>query len=272
VKPKAIGDLAQLGDTEFFTEVAQGLRLIARSALRLEDDAQLLAQGNRARGCQILSALAEEEAAKYLILIDAVRCPRSSPHRGRQLAKFNQHLAKGLYAEAAMLSPNDFGELARYVARERREYYLDGDGEADWVCRNSILQRRETHMYVDFVDTDDGHSWEIAIEDALGLPALHSTRSAVTIALALDAIGCSEPPALSVISDVWRSVSFDDDTRWSKFAALNRRTIEQLDAGGFLRSADPEAIQLVLNRWPFPMHTLDMSLIKNKASDLRGVS
>ncbi len=147
-----------------------------------------------------------------------------------------------------------------------------GDGEMDWVCRNSILQRRETQMYVDFVDTDNGHSWEIAIEDALDLPALHSTRSAVTIARALDAIGCSESAALSVIAEVWRPVSFGDDTHWSTFAGLNRRTIERLDAGGLLQSADSELIQLVLNRWPFPMHTLDMSLIRNKASDFRGVS
>ena len=116
-----------------------------------------LAEQDRARGCEILANLAEEEAAKYLILIDAVRCPRDTPNFGRQLAKFNQHLAKGLYAESAMLSPVNFREVAQYMNRQRKELYLDRDGEMDWICRNHILQRRDTQMYVDYLRTESGH-------------------------------------------------------------------------------------------------------------------
>jgi hypothetical protein len=47
-----------------------------------------------------LKLFVEEEAAKFHILLDAVRCPREPADRfSRQLGYFNQHPVKGLYAE-----------------------------------------------------------------------------------------------------------------------------------------------------------------------------
>jgi hypothetical protein len=43
-------------------------------------------------------AVAEEEAGKFLILFDAARCPRL--WLGHHLKKFNDQLAKGIYADA----------------------------------------------------------------------------------------------------------------------------------------------------------------------------
>ena len=269
MKTKAIGDLVQVSEPQLFAEIAGGLRLVADSALRLEADAQLLADQNRARGCNLLANLAEEEAGKYLILLDAVRCPRNSPFFGRQLNKFNDHLAKGLYAEACMLSPSDFGEVARYLERERRELYIDGDGELDWICRNAILQRRETYMYVDYVRTDNGHSWEIPIEDALGLPALHTMRSAVALAKWLDAIGCSQVEALAVIAGIWRPIEMTDAFHWTELRALNHRTVVGLRSRGLLRQHPSDVYQHVIDRWLFPLHTLDLRLIRNDPDKLR---
>jgi hypothetical protein len=59
--------------------------------------------------------------------------------------------------------------------------------------RNSILQRRETSTYVDYVCREGEHSWEIAIEEALGLPTLHTTRFAVTLPKLSDHVRCSQP-------------------------------------------------------------------------------
>ena len=266
---KPIGDLAHLPEAQLFSEIANGLQLVADSALRLEADAQLLSDHNRARGCNLLANLAEEEAGKYLVLLDSVRCPRNLPVLERQLNRFYDHLAKGLYAQACMLSPSDFGEVARYLDRERRALYLDGDGELEWICRNSILQRRETYMYVDYVRTDSGHSWEIPIEDALGLPALHSTRSAVTLAKSLDDIGCSQVEALSVIAEIWRPVEMREGFHWTELRTLNQRTLTQLHAEGLLRQQPTDVYQYIIDRWSFPLHSLDLKLVKNDSEHLR---
>ena len=74
---KAIKDLAQKSDDDFFREVATGLDYIAQNAVGLENEARFLWENRRARGCRVARAVAVEEAAKFLILVDAVRCPRS---------------------------------------------------------------------------------------------------------------------------------------------------------------------------------------------------
>jgi len=71
---RAIKDLSQLADDEFFAQVSEGLALILRNATQIQSDSDLLAESERSRGRRILDNLVREEAAKYLILIDAVRC------------------------------------------------------------------------------------------------------------------------------------------------------------------------------------------------------
>jgi AbiV family abortive infection protein len=101
VRVRAIQDLAQLSDAVLYTELAQGLGLCAANAKRIADDCLLLAGDKRARGAEILRIAAEEEATKVLILLDAIRCPRSRlpTEFSRQLQYFNDHLAKGIYAQ-----------------------------------------------------------------------------------------------------------------------------------------------------------------------------
>jgi hypothetical protein len=78
MEPRAIGDLAQLFDDRFFKEVATGLKLVFENASAMEADALRLIDQKAWRGARVLRAIADEEASKYLILLDAVRCPRSS--------------------------------------------------------------------------------------------------------------------------------------------------------------------------------------------------
>jgi len=100
MRTRAIRDLAQMSDRDFFDQGATGLDHIARNAIRLEDEVRFLYENRRARGHRILRAVATEEAAKFLILLDAVRCSRRRPEAfSRQLGRFHDHLSKGLYAE-----------------------------------------------------------------------------------------------------------------------------------------------------------------------------
>ena len=94
-------DLAQLTDSALLAEVAEGLGLVIENAGRLYASATVLADAKRFHGARVLQALSEEEASKDLILLDAVRCPRQPSDRfAAQLGRFNDHLAKGLYARA----------------------------------------------------------------------------------------------------------------------------------------------------------------------------
>lgn len=77
MEPRRIADLAQVTDAKLFGEIAEGLDLIHENALRLYESVSLLAKQEHFRAAEILKTLALEEAAKYLILIDAVRCPRT---------------------------------------------------------------------------------------------------------------------------------------------------------------------------------------------------
>lgn len=101
MRVRASRDLASLPDAEFFETVAEGLGLIVKNIARVYEGAATLSEAGQKHVSRVLSMIAEEEAAKYLILIDAVRCPKQPPSRlSNQLGRFNQHLAKGLYARA----------------------------------------------------------------------------------------------------------------------------------------------------------------------------
>jgi AbiV family abortive infection protein len=153
VRLRAIRNLSQLNDSELLSEVSEGLRLCVGNALRLWCDARRLRESRRPQGFEILRLFVEEEAAKFHILLDAVRCLRQPADRfARQLGYFNQHLAKGLYAEYYnFASPGGLAEVRRYMDRDRQALYLDGPNDVDWVFRNDILRKREESIYVDYV-------------------------------------------------------------------------------------------------------------------------
>ena len=136
---RAIKDLCQLADAELFGEVATGISHIVNNANRLDSAAAKLSENDHRHAARIVGNLAEEEAAKGLILLDAVRCPRNrSADRDRTLGYFYDHLAKGIYAEACGWRPADFAEVTRYVESERKEFYLDGPNDVDWIFPNRI--------------------------------------------------------------------------------------------------------------------------------------
>ena len=83
-----------------------------------------------------------EEAAKYHILLDAVRTDRRATAFSTQLSRFNDHLAKGLYAGYQSTAPASYGESLAFLERERRELYLDGFNDVDWIFGNDILRER----------------------------------------------------------------------------------------------------------------------------------
>lgn len=158
MRPRAMAKLAACPVTVLVETLSEGLALIAEHVAALES---AIAQPSVRQASAATRVVSEEEAGKYLVLLDVVRCARASGHtKSKQLKRANNHLAKGIYARAAEIRPATFGELLDYVETLRRSDYLDGPNDVDWIFRNEIEARREEQLYVDFVETDDGDVWQ----------------------------------------------------------------------------------------------------------------
>ena len=113
MKHRAIKNLIQLNSKDFTKEVSVGLEIIYESCLALHKSSLTLKKNKEYRGARIIESLANEEAAKFLILIDAIRCPNKEQKiLSRQLEKFNEHLAKGIYAKMCSWRPDKYSSLS----------------------------------------------------------------------------------------------------------------------------------------------------------------
>jgi AbiV family abortive infection protein len=266
MKVRAIKDMCQFPEGSFFAEIAKGIELVTLNALRLEGDAEPLYIKN-SNGYDILMAVACEEAAKALILFDAARCPHKSNHWKDQLPKFNNHLAKGIYALMCDWEPSTFAEVRRYIDAERKQFYLDGPNDVDWIFYNSILHSRERQIYVDYVRTEDGHSW--VAPSQIQRPFSHSTPRVISIARALRISGCASADALHLIAEIWRPVRMIDQFTRRELRELNYRTLTEMEARNLLKSDDDNVLAAIINYLPFPIYEIDLALEEVKIDELK---
>jgi AbiV family abortive infection protein len=274
MEKRAISDLAQLSDDEFFEQVAIGMDLVFENSSAMEADAVTLIGQKRWRGSTVLRAIADEEASKYLILLDTIRCPRRSNEEknvfARHLTCFNQHLAKGIYAEYCYINPMDFREAKEYVESLRPTLYLDGPEYTLWVFRNRILQKREEQLYVDYVSTDERSQWTTPARwsEILGESAEPLYSAALQLVSAMQALGISSPKALSVVASIWRPIQIRDDFHFSELQEVTKMTLKALDDKGLLHG-DRQAMATVINRWLYPLYPIDLRPIEVDRSSLR---
>jgi hypothetical protein len=140
---KKVAALGSRSGAERLRLIGEGLPVLLTSAQELADaEKQLPREHQRARA--ILIGQAEEEAAKILILLDAVRCPpRWQNELNRTLSNFYNHLARLIYAAASGWHAATLPELARYVDHDRTSHYLDGQYGPEFLFRNNLLDKRE---------------------------------------------------------------------------------------------------------------------------------
>lgn len=268
--------LASSNDTDLFEELATGIDAVVDNAERIWEDACCLWDQGRKRGYRILMAAAEEEAAKALILVDAARCPRSPQKRlSSHLGRVYEHLAKGIYAAACDWRPSRFGDLLTYIEPERKDLYLDGPTGVDWIFPNQILHEREETIYVDLVLGDTGRRWAVprtgdVILVRHGLPF---SPSPLGLAQAMKEAGMTSTDALAIIADLWRPIEVREDMEWRQLRAMNIKTIETLEARGALAVLDDErkVFPTIVNEWTYPLHSVDLSLIRVKRGDLEAI-
>ena len=259
---RAIKDLCQLPDAKLFEEVATGIRHVVAVVGRLDAATRHLSEAGDHHAARILGNLAEEEAAKVLVLLDAVRCPRSrQTERSRVLGYFYDHLAKGLYAAVCDWRPIDFAEVARSIDQLRVQHYLDGPNDVDWIFPNQIIQRREDDLYVGYVRDDSemaghgGRFWTCPDNEAW-LP--YWAPQVIGVARALDQVGATTPAGLAIVAEVWRPVQVLPETRFDELNRLNRQVLEVLEERSQLAASPDDIYAVIRDRWPFPLWPLDL--------------
>lgn len=265
MKAKAIKDLNQLSDNNLFEEISEGLELVIEHASHIEGELKFLADHKKACGYRILKAIVEEEAAKFLILMDAIRCTRVPPDDfTKQLIRFNDHLAKGIYSYVYRLKPQNFAELREIIRSECHEYYLDGPNDVDWIFRNEILQKREEAIYVDYIESDGGHHWlspKRYYHPSLASTTFYLKPQALEVADALWKTGCCRPEALSIIAKKWRAINMHDDFSWQELRKLNRATLEALKNKGLLKEQPEKIYSIIIDKWLFPLYSINIRII-----------
>ena len=273
MRVRAIKDLNQLSQNDFLQKVSSGLNLILQNANYLIDDAKLLLErdSNAANnGVWILRGIAEEEAAKFLILIDAVRCPKKHERFEKHLQNFNDHVAKGIYAKYYNMRPATLGEIISRVDSYRAEYYLDGPQGIDWIFRNRISQTREEMMYVDYIEDDEGHRWQkpnpiSMIGGKMYNPELK--RNVLKVSQALQDVGCTTPESLSLMLEFWKDIEMKESFHWQELRKLNISFFEKMESMGLLLD-NPN---FLIDCWLFPIYSIDLSLIKVNKQELREI-
>ena len=120
--------LAGHSEGRLIEALAEGIPMIVENAESLERVARSLFEAEKYQASEIIRGFAEEEAAKVLILLDALRCPKEQ--RSATLKCFYQHLPKRIYALTCGFSRVwTFGELGGLVARPRAATLLPGRSE-----------------------------------------------------------------------------------------------------------------------------------------------
>ena len=267
---RAILNLEQLSDIALYETLSDGMPLIVDNATSLDETARRLYRDGEFRASAVMRGFAEEEAAKVLILIDYVRCPRNWERRAHVLKRFYGHVAKRIHAMACDLPGiASFGELSSLVESECRPWYLDGPNGVDWIFPNSISEKREHDLYVDYVrDVTDGAGachW-VAPAPPIRVLSHYQSPDSVTLVRFLSGAGAFSTGGLAEIADIWSGFAPVPDTDRVELRRLIFETLNRLALRcGAIKKEDA---RFIVSHWPFPLWPLTMKEPRSDGGDL----
>jgi hypothetical protein len=247
--------------------IAEGLPIILESARGFWAAARSLSNNPREAG--VLTGFANEEAAKILILMDAVRCPSNSIDQkiGSIIEGFYGHLARLIYAEAQSWKPGNVATLREYVNESRKSHELDGYA-GELISPNSILWRRESQLYVDVaVYEDDSPQWSSPMVHPVFFQEFEP--QALEVCESLFRLGIFSRRGLEITSEAWGQVEFIETEGYLEGEA---RTKSMLDAA-LEENLQSEAtsqndINLIYNSWQIPMYNIEFKSVSIEFSEL----
>jgi hypothetical protein len=262
--------LCQLPERKRLPFIAEGLPVILDSAQGFWKAAQQLQ--DYPREAKVLEGFAEEEAAKILILMDAVRCPPKlvASRLNRLIGWFYDHLARLIYAEAVTWKPMHIAQLRDYVDRQRRGHYVDGYA-GEYIMPNWAVYERESRLYADVEAYQDGSlGWSAPREPHRGhIPFFAFTPPALRVAEAMQQLGLFTPKGLQAMSETWGSLEYRDKENHHDGEKLTEQLLMRVHSAGLILDTAQDAHVATLYReWQIPMYNLDFSLIPVTLAEL----
>ncbi len=257
----AITNLGNQKPEQFHRDVARGIDHLVSNIRRLDAVAQRASNDGDEATASLLGNFADEEAAKVLILLDAVRCPQSDQRaRARTLKRWNSHLWKGIYTRACHLRPANLSDVASYVEYEMQPFYLDGPRDVDWIFRNEINSERERKIYVDLVADftktgKDGHEpyWTTPQDFTFSFGGYRSSNC-VEVALALHAHGIASERGLKHVAAIWHPIDPETINLPGLLAYVNETlSAVRLDSEAETAEETDLPSPSPLANWPFPL-------------------
>lgn len=272
MEPRRMVRLLGLPEAQRLPVVAEGLELLAEHVRGKQDDAAALHEVGRHGSGRLLATLADEEAAKASMLLDAVRVAWKPHDQVEKLLRqsFYDHLSRLNIAEIYDFPAHlDQVEIQELLDLNRDTFYVDGPNDVDWVFRNRQLSRREGLMYVDYCMRTDGTAEWISPQDHVDTELagfLHSrvSRGALLL-LTLQRIGLLTMAGLQVIQRVWRMAPAP--LTWQAVRELNAAVLDEVRADSGIpgsEAIDDAACRLVLDTWHMPL--LGFDLAENRVS------
>lgn len=255
--------LCQLNHRRRLEFIAEGLPIVLHSAQGFWHSSQQLRQSH-GREAKVLEGFAQEEAAKVLILMDAVRCPPKlvASKINKIVGWFYDHLARLIYAEAVSWKPMHLAQLQQYVDEQRRGHYLEGHA-GEYIMPNWTTYQRESRLYADIEAYQDGAlNWNAPRDPYVGLPFLDTFMPRVLrVAAAMEQLGMFTIEGLQAVSDIWGSLEYKDKEDHHDGTKLTERLLQRLHAEGLMPdTAKDEDVATLYQTWQIPMYNLDLSL------------
>lgn len=268
MRPRAAPRLASLRVPELLEALGEGMALVAEHVAALERVAERQEGPETPRAIEAIRVISDEEAGKFLILLDAARAAYADARvKEDQLRRTGHHIAKGIYARTADIRPATFGELVNFANRLRRSHYLDGPNDVDWIFRNEIEADREERLYVDYLETDEGDMWLSPQRfDSLGA---RYPSGAVELVSSLVRAGFCNSRALAIVGEVWRGFSPVAETHWVENQRLSRATLEGLPEDVVNPALTDDDVTRILTTWTFPLYKADLTRSKEDLDRLR---
>jgi AbiV family abortive infection protein len=270
VQPRSLHRIVNVPLADRNAIIAEGIGHLVEHVGQLRKGTELLNGASQHRSAAILDMVASEEAAKVMILLDLVRLGWDDPETvKRQVSYFSSHLARGIYSRLIEWDLGHYGEARQQVERLREDRFLDGPNDVDWIFRNEIETEREELLYVDYVAYEtEGVRWVS--------PATHEEfrggrmDKGVLLVQAMDRLNMLSLPVLDLLASYdWPAIS-DDAYMYASQRQETWSFIETLDKAALLPPESARAdLSLVLERWQFPLHGLDLRRRRVSDDELR---
>lgn len=259
VKSRAVKHIGQLNDGELFNFISEGMDHIIENVLSIEADVGQLLDSGRIRGARILRLFAEEEAGKFLVLLDLVRSLRSSCDFSRQLKHFYDHLAKRIYVWSCISNQNYFSTVKSTIDFFRKESYINPITVNSLQDKEQLPDEREGILYIDCFEEDGKLDWITPnhidkIYQRIGLP----DSNVILLVGALFYAGFTKPSSLKKIASRWRLIQMYDEYSRVELDRDINATVDDLKRAGLHPPNVEQYLTVIKQFWFFPLHSLKL--------------